>query len=322
VHMRTLLVLVLSIGCVGGLRASSVICSTGPTSTSLISTACGQTFTANEFVNWGAPVSAGGLGQALDPPPNLGQPAMVTASYSNGLPTGEAIEVNSNMTLERFDNTTYAWDATLNEWVSPTLVEFGTGSSESINTFAGQFDAPDLETSSAPYGPNNLQNPFGDNLLGAVPTAPSSNAEMIFTFTQPLYGVAFEVSSAKNANFIATLDAYNSTGGLIGVYQVSGTGDGGICATLNNSAGPVPCNDAPVIEFYDPEGKIASVILTVNDTSGLLVDSLSLDSGTLTGTPESNTAPLIGIGLIVLALAAKRTSHWRAPRKSVSESEG
>ncbi len=302
-----------------------MICSTGPTSSSLISTGCGQTFVANEFMNWGLPTSSGGLGQALDPPPNLGQSAIATASNGSGQLTSEQIAIDSkNMTLERFDNTTYAWDAALNEWVSPTFLEFGSSPSESVNTFAGQFDAPDLETSSAPYGPGNLQNPFGDNLLGAVPNA-GSNAEMMLTFSQPLYGLAFEVSSATNLNFIATLDAYNSSGGLIGVYQVNGTGVGGICAGLNNSAGPVPCNDAPVIEFYDPQGRIASVVLTVNDTSGLFIDSMSLTSlasGGLTGAPESNTAPLIGIGLIVLALAAKRTSHWRAPRKSVSESEG
>ncbi|MGO9262155.1 MAG: hypothetical protein ACLQU1_38515 [Bryobacteraceae bacterium] len=250
-------------------------------------------------------MSSGGLGEAINPTAsNLGQSVNVTSA------DGVQIGVTTNLTLERADNTDYAWDGSA--WVSPTTANGFPG----INTFGGQFNAPSYDTGTAPYGPNNYPYQFGDPLLGAVGTG-SSNAEMTFSFNQLLDGVAFQVSSATNADFIATLDAYDSSGDLLGVYQLdtNGTGVGGTCATLTNIP-PVPCNDAPVIQFYDPDGRIASVVLAVNDNTGLFVDGLSLMNDPPNGAPEPEPAPLIGGGLIVLALIAKRVSRARQGKKN------
>lgn len=317
--MRTLSVLVLFGGCVGMLRANTVLCTVSAGSGPLGNTPCGQTFVSTDVLNWGAPVSSGGLGEAINPAASdLGSSVNVTSAG------GVQIGVTTNLTLERADDTEYAWDGSA--WVSPTAAN----GFPNINTFTGQFNAPSFDTTTAPYGPNNYPYQFGDNLLGAVagqvagpgpgpligPGGPfgPSQAELTFSFNQLLYGVAFELSSATNQNFIATLNAYDSSGDLLGQYQVdtNGTGAGGNCASLGNIP-PVPCNDAPVIQFYDADGHIASVVLVVNDSSGLFVDGLSLN----VSAPEPETAPLIGGGLIVLALLAKRVSRARQGKNSL-----
>jgi hypothetical protein len=293
----------------------------GTSGTTLVTTACGQTFVSNEILNWGAPTASGGLGEATSAPLSPGQVVDVTAQPTTGAFAGDQIGVTSTMSIERADNTSYAWDQLAyggeGAWEFPTYIENEMGSNVSINTFAGNFNAPNLQTTSPAYGPQNLQYQFGDQLLGAVATPGSNvgNAQMTFTFAQTLYGLAFQVSSATNPDFIATLDAYDSSGNLIGVYQLNTnqTGVGGVCAGLNdplpspNTINPVVCNDAAVIQFYDPEGNIKSVVLTVNDTTGLFIDQLSMDADA----PDPGTAPLIGGGLLVLALAAKRLSKAR-----------
>jgi hypothetical protein len=257
-------------------------------------------------LNFGAPVSGGGLGEAILPAAaNLGTSANVTSSLGD-----VAINIVSNLPMERADNTTYAWDSSTSSWVYPTFANFG----ESINTFSGQFNAPSSNTP-PPYGPNNYPYKFGDPLLGAVGSAEDST-QMILSFSHSIYGVAFEVSSASNPNFLGTLDAYDNSGVLLGEFEVDATGLGGVCSTLNNTAGPVPCNDAPTIQFYDLEERIASVVLTVNDNGGLFIDELSLATGA--GAPEPESASLIGGGLIILALAAKRLSRARRVKESSS----
>jgi hypothetical protein len=301
-----------------GLKASSVICQTGPSLSSLVTASCGQTFNANEFMNWGAPTSSGGLAEATT---GRYQVDNVTAQNLNGTESNDSIVVSSPLSsgalLEREDNTVYGWDSTNNSWQIPSSFMY-----ETIHTFAGNFNAPSYPTSTAPYGPNNYPYQFGDPLLGDVPSAGSSattNPTVTMKFADSLYGIAFEVSSASAQNFIATLDAYDVSGNLIGVYQVNSTGTGGTCAGLSTlSPNPTPCNDAATIEFYDPQGRIKSVALTVNDTSGLFIDTLELAT---ISTPEPDTAPLIGIGLIVLAMVAKRTSVWRRGPKEISKPE-
>lgn len=309
--VRTLLMLALAGTCVSTLSASSVLCSTGPTAGSLVATSCAQAFTSTDFLNWGAPVWEGGLGEAYLPgATEIDQ--LATVATNNGL----IIDASTNMGLVRADNTVYSWDSATSRWVAPA----------NLNTFAGHFDAPSYQTSSAPYGPNNLQSPYGDDLLGVTGGAfdPGADPSLTLMFSQTIYGVSFDVSSASSANFIATLDAYGSSGNLLGVYQVNsnGTGVGGTCSGLSSTP-PVPCNNAPLIQFYDPEGRIATVVLTLNDTNGMYIDELGLtsfaDPAPLDpGNPEPPSAPLIGAGLIVVALVAKHTSRKRQTQQPSS----
>jgi hypothetical protein len=76
---------------------------------------------------------------------------------------------------------------------------------------------------------------------------------------------------------------------------------------LGNTAGPQPCNDAPYVQFYDPSDRIASVELIMNDTAGALLDTLSIAGNPV---PEPSSAGLFAIGILLVALAAKR-GHLR-----------
>jgi hypothetical protein len=150
---------------------------------------------------------------------------------------------------------------------------------------------------------------LGDNLLGAVaaPGTSNVNTTVTLTFQQTLSFVEFQVSSQQgtNSNFTAELIAYDSGHNILGTYQVVDSGGGGLCPGLTNSAGPQPCNDAPYVQFYDPEDNIASVELIMNDTAGALLDTLSIGS-----VPEPSSAALFAIGILLVLFAAKR-GHLR-----------
>jgi len=205
---------------------------------------------------------------------------------------GDSFAVTSNADFEGLDNTALAWNGS--SWVPAFLVT-------TAGTFGGHFNSETTPTGPPPEGV------MGDNLLGAVAAPGSTNPDttVTLTFAQTLSFVEFQVSSLQgtNANFTAELIAYDSGGHILGTYQVVDTGGGGQCAGLGNTAGPQPCNDAPYVQFYDPEDNIASVELIMNDTAGALLDTLDVAG---TAVPEPSSATLFAIGMLFVALAAKR----------------
>jgi hypothetical protein len=136
------------------------------------------------------------------------------------------------------------------------------------------------------------QPPFGDNLLGAIGGG-SSTPQITLTFANPLYYIAFQVSSATDSNFTAQLLTFNALGQQLGTYQVLDTGAGGNCAGLAENP-PVPCNDAPLILYYDPTGGIAQVELVMTtDASGVYIDELQT-----TEAPEPGSVGMVLFGLV------------------------
>jgi hypothetical protein len=116
--------------------------------------------------------------------------------------------------------------------------------------------------------------------------------------------IAFQVSSATNSNFTAQLLAFNSLGQQIGTFQVIDTGAGGGCAGLSNVAGPLPCDDAPLIQFYDATTSITKVELIItDDLSGFYIDTFEADV-----VPEPGTVGMMLFGLAVGYCARKSSS--------------
>jgi hypothetical protein len=172
--------------------------------------------------------------------------------------------------------------------------------------FGGHFGAPSSPSSSAP---------FGDDLLGALAPAGGDNGlpEITFTFAQTLNYISFQVSSATQSNFTAQLIAFNAQHQQIGTYQVVDTGGGGSCAGLTSNP-PQPCNDAALLQFYDPTISIASVeVLMMSDDSGLYIDTLGVNE-----TPEPVSSGLAGAGLLLVLYAARRNRLKSAGNTEVS----
>jgi hypothetical protein len=272
---------VVLVGTLEPVHATSVVCSmqtgaSGP----FVSQDCNQALTTpTSALSWGTVLSAtSGL-----------VPGPLTASIN-----GDDFSVTSNADFEGLDNTALAWNGS--SWVAPFLVT-------PAATVAGHFNS---ETTPDGPPPEGL---LGDNLLGAVSGPGTSNANTTVTlrFAETLSFVEFQVSSLQgtDANFTAELIAYDSNGDILGTYQVADTGGGGICPGLGNAAGPQPCDDAPYVQFYDPEDSIASVELIMSDPTGALLDTLEVAA-----VPEPSSAALFAIGILLLLFAAKR-GHLR-----------
>lgn len=212
---------------------------------------------------------------------------------------GDNFAVSSNADFEGLDNTALAWNGSA--WVPAFMVTTDA-------TFAGHFNSETTPPGPPPEGV------LGDSLLGAIAAPGSTNPDttVTLTFQQTLSFVEFQVTSVQgtDSNFTAELIAYDSHGNVLGTYQVADTGGGGQCAGLANIAGPQPCNDAPYVQFYDPEDNIASVELIMNDTAGALLDTLDVAGAPV---PEPSSAGLFAIGILLLLFAAKR-GHLRRLR--------
>jgi hypothetical protein len=262
-------------------HATSVICSmqtgiSGP----FANQDCNQALTSpTSSLSWGNVLSAT---SGLVPGP---------LSSSIG---GDNFSVTSNSDFEGLDNTMLAWNGS--SWVPTFLMS-------TVGTFGGHFNSETTPSGPPPEGV------LGDKLLGAVAAPGTSNANttVTLTFAQTLSFVEFQVSSmdgTANTNFTAELIAYDSNGHILGTYQVVDTAGGGQCAGLANTAGPQPCNDAPFVQFYDPEDNIASVELIMNDTAGALLDTL--DVAGAAAVPEPSSAALFAFGILLAVWAAKR----------------
>jgi PEP-CTERM motif len=205
---------------------------------------------------------------------------------------GDSFAVTSNADFVGLDNTALAWNGSA--WVPAFLVT-------TAATFAGHFNSETTPPGPPPEGV------LGDNLLGALaaPGTNNSNTTVTLTFAAALSFVEFQVSNLQgtNSNFTAELIAFDSSGHVLGTYQVVDTGGGGQCAGLANTAGPQPCNDAPYVQFYDPEDNIASVELIMNDTAGALLDTLSVAGAPV---PEPSSAAIFAIGMLLVALGSRR----------------
>jgi hypothetical protein len=271
--------------------ASSVVCSTATgTSNVFTNQSCSPLFTPTALLDWGAPIQGsltgtnlGGLG-----PASTSVWPQAVGSTINAAIDGDRFTITSDDQIERADNADLAWSNVFNAWVPASFAAPGN------RFFSGHFNGATTPTSTPATG---------DNLLGVIAPSGASHGSptLTLTFQVALNYVAFEVSSKTNANFTATLAAFDSLGHQIGTYKIQDTGDGGNCAGLAMSP-PQPCNSAPLIQFYDPNDKIVSVELTmVDDTTGLFIDELEVAP-----IPEPRSIVLIGFGMALTLWLVKR----------------
>jgi hypothetical protein len=296
---RTLVLLGVAVGVVLNAGATSVSC----TLNSVVQSCYEQNQVPyDETINW-----LTGLGEAY------GGPHSGAWSTSN-----QAVNVTltSASELQRTDNTAYAWDGS--EWTLPEMGPGGTvtvgGATEYISTYEGHFGAPDLPSTSAPYATPStadLGGEFGDDLVETLGGAP-----LTISFATPVTSVGFMVSARSLANFSATLQAYDSAGDLLGTYVLTAMGLGGICSGLSDfsTGNPQPCTDsdgnyyspAPFIAFLGQNNDISKLVLSTNDSTGLLIDQMYVDQMFGQQVPEPETLILFGSGLCVFAWLLRR----------------
>jgi hypothetical protein len=254
--------------------------------------------TALDSLNWGAPYAASGqsgLGAATG--------SSVTVPFSNRIATvdNDTVTIAGPAAVSRVDNFDVVWNGV--NWVNPLAEGEAAG-------FAGHFNANTAQDTTA----------TGDHLL-----KDTSGTPLELTFLQPATGVWFEIASLAGASslFVAEVQAFDKNGNPIGSYTLTESGSygsGGTCLTtgaantLYNGAltAPTPCNDAPYVGFYDPQGRISSIYISVFDPSnlnspiGFAIDSLQLDDSV----PEPALPLMVGGGLAALALY-RRKHHAR-----------
>jgi len=298
----------------GSLYASPTLACTGMTGVSGLgaigSNGCFTTNFANvtylDSLNWGAPSSLtgqSGLGSAT-PGSNsfaaTSTPVANRTALSNGDPVSVSLPGGANTAVTRVDDLAYVWEGSSTEWSSAAYAN--------VANFAGHFNSAGSTT--APPGDALLKDSSGTplelSLLGA---------------TGPVLGIWFEIASLSGTNslFQADVQAYDGSVPL-GTYVLTETanGTGGVCPGLTINAEtptvPVPCDDAPYVGFYDPQGRITSVYISVYNIGsptvpiGFAIDSLYVDEAAVV--PEPAIPLLIGTGLAAMALY-RRKRHAR-----------
>jgi hypothetical protein len=261
---------------------------------------------ALDSLNWGAPTEATG-------PSGLGPALLVSNSYQttpeDPVSTRTATADDNQVSIQLAPN--YQGGATAVYRVDDAALEW-TGSSwyptvfanPAVAGFQGHFNS----VGPAVPPPNT---PPGDSLIELT-----SGGPLELTFADSVSGVWFEIASLSgNANtlFVAEVQAFD---GLtpIGTYTLTESGaygSGGVCPSLANVP-PTPCDDAPYVGFYDPEGRITSIYISVFNPSnlaapiGFAIDSLEIDNAAVIGIPEPGMPLMIGGGLAALALYRRK----------------
>jgi hypothetical protein len=261
--------------------------------------------TANvlDSLNWGAPYAVSGLSGLGAATMGNNFPISTTTPVANRTATVDnnqvAIQLAPGYTggavgLTRVDDAAEVWDGVA--WVL--------AGAENIAGFQGHFNSNSTKSTTVPAG---------DALLKDTSGAP---LELSF-LTHPVSGVWFQIASLAGTNslFVAKVQAFNGSS-LLGTYTLTESGaygSGGKCTTLLVSppGGPTPCNDAPYVGFYDPQGHITSIYISVfspgslSTPIGFVIDSLQIEPAT-PGVPEPAMPLMIGGGLAAMALYRRK----------------
>ena len=272
------------------------------------SNGCFQTSFINanvsDSLNWGAPYADSGLSGLGAATLGNNFPVSTTTPVANLTATADNNQVAIQLApgyaggavgLTRVDDTAEVWSGL--SWVLPAA--------KNIASFQGHFDSNSVPSTEVPAG---------DALLKDTSGAP---LELSF-LDQSVSGVWLQIASLTGTNslFVAQVQAFNGSI-LLGTYTLTESGaygSGGKCTTLlvSPQGAPVPCNDAPYVGFYDPQGRITSIYISVFNPGslgtpiGFAINSLQIDPLVPPPVPEPAMPLMIGGGLAAMALYRRK----------------
>jgi hypothetical protein len=259
-----------------------------------------------DSLNWGASVNSSGKGQSGLGPPTPGNSFSITGSGQEVRSAhNDSIEVEegsgytgTSNTVTRAVDLVYEYSGALHGWQPP-----GFDGNPNYATFGGHFNSASTPTGTS----DQILEAFGGPL------------ELVF-LNEPAYGIWFDISalgSLANTLFDVKITAYGSNSVLLGTYTVAETagGTGGICTGLSDKP-PQPCDNAPEVGFYDPEGRIRSIYISVFNPGNLNAPvPFGIDKLELAEIPEPAAPWMIGAGLAAIAFYGRK----RRVRRIVSE---
>jgi hypothetical protein len=315
--MKTRLALALALGLLGvPLSASTLTCSFSGAASSSNCYGNGIQFGTDDTL------SLLSLGSATQGPVSMAN-GSISGTTANGVgvqfslgPGGTTLagglvdSASIGQYLARADNTEDIWATDHNghfAWDGPG--DSGPAQTPNFNAYDGHFNAPTAHVIGT-----EASGAWGDYLIGpALANGGPANGTLVLNFSQSLAAVGFQISSVSNGtantSFMAELDAYDGNV-LLGSYLINAGGSGGVCAGLNPSPNPVPCNDAPLLAYSDPNHSITKVVVYAIDATGdygFLIGNLVAQDAPSESAPEPAGFVLGGGGLLLLGVLAKRS---------------
>jgi len=257
------------------------------------------TASALDSLDWGAP-------KALSGPSGL----------------GDATPGANNYQATTYDPVSYRTATVRNDQIAIQLAPGYTGSAPGVtrvDDFAlrwngstwlpGNFVTPSLVGAQLHFNSaSDTTSPPGDHLLELKDGGPLE----LTLLGKGAFGEWFRIAALggdPTGLFVAVVEGFDIYGHSLGKYTMTesgSSGTGGICAGLSNTP-PVPCNDAPLVGFYDPEGRIKSIYISVFNPSNLNSPiGFAIDTLTLQEVPEPVMPLMIGGGLAAIALYRRK----------------
>ena len=229
-------------------------------------------------------------------------------TMTGGVPITVLPPAQSPSELEVMGNTKYVYVA--GQWVPALILNDA--------VFPGHFG----------FNPTSPSTGYsGDALL----TAPNEEGPVTIDFGQGVSAVAFEISSLSAPTFIATLNAYDQAGNLLGTYTLDTTNltganaVGGPCSSLTLATGTSPgsgcaSTPAPFVGLSEQSmqligvNQIYSIQISTNDPRGFALDELFAQEEPPISTPEPTAASLAFLGLSLVFL---RWRNFREPHQQL-----
>jgi hypothetical protein len=198
--------------------------------------------------------------------------------------------------LMRVNNERYVWNGSA--WVVPGFLPTSDPYHADF-TYDGHFNAP---------GPTPV---FGDGDHLLTLNSNTFTGSFVINLSEGVKSAGLMVSipgTTINADFGATIKAYDNHSTLLATYHIDTQGVGGQCTSVGASP-PTPCNDAPFIGIQAPGNLSNQLIyqLVVSGTSPTgSPDNLLLDSFQFQELPEPTVVFLCGTGLALIGLLRRK----------------